>query len=193
MPLYQVLHGIPLTPYQKSLLAERITVLHSTEYLTPTLFVNVIFQPAEPVGDFFLAGKPYNNGVTSPNRIMGTVRTGPKRTKERFDHFAKKLEAAWYEVVNGPKQAGQANGTNGHHGELSKEEQRARKLHIVGFDGVITGIENGVVLPSADNEGTWLKDNMAYFKEQAEVYDDQPFQDLLKELQDRPDLRKLIE
>jgi hypothetical protein len=45
----------------------------------------------------------------------------------------------------------------------------------------------------ADNEGTWLKDNMAYFKEQAEVYDDQPFQDLLKELQDRPDLRKLIE
>jgi hypothetical protein len=146
-----------LTPYQKSLLAERITVLHSTEYLTPSLFVNVIFRPAEPVGEFFLAGKPYNNGVTSPNRIMGTVRMGPKRTKERFDNFAKKLEAAWYEVVNGPKQAGQANGTNGHHGELSKEERRARKLHIVGFDGVITGIENGVVLPSVSVlVGCWI-------------------------------------
>ncbi|ETI21831.1 hypothetical protein G647_05900 [Cladophialophora carrionii CBS 160.54] len=193
MPIYQVIHGISLTPYQKSLLAERITVLHSTEYLTPSLFVNVIFHPAEPVGDFFLAGKLYNNGATSPNRIIGTVRTGPKRTKERFDNFAKKLEAAWYEVVNGPKQAGQTNGVHGHGGELSKEERRARKLHIVGFEGVITGIENGVVLPSADNEGTWLKDNMAYFKEQAEVYDDQPFQDLLKELRERPDLRKLIE
>jgi hypothetical protein len=146
-----------LTPYQKSLLAERITVLHSTEYLTPSLFVNVIFRPAEPVGEFFLAGKPYNNGVTSPNRIMGTVRMGPKRTKERFDNFAKRLEAAWYEVVNGPKQAGQANGTNGHHGELSKEERRARKLHIVGFDGVITGIENGVVLPSVSVlVGCWI-------------------------------------
>ncbi|EXJ59210.1 hypothetical protein A1O7_06642 [Cladophialophora yegresii CBS 114405] len=161
--------------------------------LTPSLFVNVIFHPAEPVGDFSLAGKLYNNGATSPNRIHGTVRTGPKRTKKRFDTFAKKLEAAWYEVVYGPKQAGQINGANGHDGEMSKEDRRARKLHIVGFDGVITGIENGVALSSAYNEGTWLKDNMAYFKEQVEVYGDQPFQDLLKELRDRPDLRKLVE
>ena len=45
----------------------------------------------------------------------------------------------------------------------------------------------------ADNEGQWLKDNLAYFKEQAEVYDDEPFQDLLQELKDRPDLKKLLE
>ncbi len=45
----------------------------------------------------------------------------------------------------------------------------------------------------ADNEATWLKDNLAYFKEQAEDYDDEPFQDLLQELQDRPDLKKLVE
>ena len=144
--LVQVVHGIPLTQYQKSQLAERITVLHSTEYLTPSLFVNVHYIRAEPVGDFFLAGKLYNSGKTSPNRIMGTVRTGPARTKERFDNFAQKLQDAWYEVVNGPKEAGVE--TNGHAAAVSKEDRKARKLHLVGFGGVIAGIENGVVLPS---------------------------------------------
>ena len=107
-------------------------------------------------------------------------------------------------------------------------------MHLIGFEGVITGIENGVVLPGvssfssflpsslsspsiehhvlplrsvvqhfnlwltihrvqADQEGTWLKDNLAYFKEQAEEYDDEPFQDLLQELKDRPDLKKLLD
>jgi len=193
MPVYQVIHNIPLTRYQKDTLAQRITILHGTEYLTPSLFVNVNFVHSKPTGDFYLAGKPYNGGLTSPNIIQGTVRTSPKRTKERWNDFAKTLEAAWYEVVNGPKEKGDSSGANGHHGELSKEERRARKLHLVGFSGVITGIENGVVLPSADNEGQWLKDNLAYFKEQAEVYDDEPFQDLLQELKDRPDLKKLLE
>jgi phenylpyruvate tautomerase PptA (4-oxalocrotonate tautomerase family) len=148
MPLYSVSHSYPLTRYQKDQLAEKITYLHSREYLTPSLFVNVMFREAEPTGDFYLAGKPYNGGVTSPNVIRATVRMSPKRTKERFDAFGERIQAAWDEVVNGPREAGYANGTNGHHGELSKAEKRARKLHIVGFEGVITGLENGVTLPS---------------------------------------------
>jgi len=191
MPVYQIHHTIPLTRYQKDTLAQRITVLHSTEYLTPSLFVNVNFVLTKATGDFYLAGKPYNNGLTSPNIITGTVRTSPKRTIPRWNDFAKKLEEVWYEVVNGATEKG---ATNGHaNGEISKEERRARKLHLVGFNGVITGLENGVVLPTADNEGQWLKDNLAYFKEQAEVYDDEPFQGLLQELKDRPDLKKLLE
>ncbi|KIW31639.1 uncharacterized protein PV07_03257 [Cladophialophora immunda] len=193
MPVYSIQHSYPLTQYQKSLLAHKITVLHSTEFLTPSLFVNVHYIPGEPASDFFLAGKPYNGGLTSPNRIMATVRVGPKRTKERFDAFALRLQDAWYEVVNGPKEEGEANGSVNGHGEISKEERLARKLHLCGFRPVIGGLENGVLLPSPDNEGTWLKDNMAFFKEQAEVYDDEPFQGLLKELQERPDLRKLVE
>ena len=39
----------------------------------------------------------------------------------------------------------------------------------------------------ADNEGTWLIDNMAYFREQAANGDEQ-FADMLKELEVRPDL-----
>ncbi|OAP61023.1 hypothetical protein AYL99_06027 [Fonsecaea erecta] len=195
MPIYKIQHSYPLTQYQKAQLAEKITVLHSTEFLTPSLFVNVHYVPGEAASDFFLAGQPYNRGLTSPNRIMGTVRTGPKRTKERFDAFALRLQEAWYEVVNGPKQAGGPTngGVNGHSGEISKDERLARKLHIVGFTPVIGGLENGVLLPSADNEGTWLKDNISFFKEQAEVYDDEPFQQLLKELKERPDLKKLVE
>ncbi|KAJ9607633.1 hypothetical protein H2200_007711 [Cladophialophora chaetospira] len=193
MPVYQILHSFPLTRHQKDLLAERITVLHSTEYLTPSLFVNVNFVASKSTGDFYLAGKPYNGGKTAPNIISGTVRTSPKRTKERWEVFARRLEAAWYEVINGPKEQGETNGANGHSVELSKEERRARKLHLVGFNGVITGIENGVILPSADDEGPWLKKNLSYFKEQAELYDDEPFQDLLQELKDRPDLKKLLE
>lgn len=42
----------------------------------------------------------------------------------------------------------------------------------------------------AENEGTWLIDNMA-FKEQA-INGDEQFYDLLKELEVRPDLKRLI-
>jgi hypothetical protein len=43
----------------------------------------------------------------------------------------------------------------------------------------------------AENEGTWLIDNMAFFKEQATNGDEQ-FSDMLKELEVRPDLKRLI-
>jgi hypothetical protein len=47
-------------------------------------------------------------------------------------------------------------------------------------------------MPQPDTEGSWLKDNLVYFKEQAEQYDDEPFQNLLKELDEREDLKKLM-
>ena len=71
----------------------------------------------------------------------------------------------------------------------SAEEKRKKKLHFVVFQGMITGRENGVHIPSADNEKTWMVDNMAYFKEQA-AEGDQLFIDMLKELEVRPDLNK---
>ncbi|KIW82403.1 hypothetical protein Z517_05430 [Fonsecaea pedrosoi CBS 271.37] len=190
MPIYSIQHSYPLTQEQKAALAQKITVLHSTEYLTPSLFVNVHFVAGEPAGDFFVAGKPYNRGVSSPNRIFATVRTGPKRTKERFDAFALRLQSAWYDVVNNGTATA---GVNGHGGEITKEEKLARKLHFIAFQPVIAALENGVLIPSADNEGTWLKDNLAFFTDQAENHDDEPFRDLLQELDERADLKKLLE
>lgn len=49
-----------------------------------------------------------------------------------------------------------------------------------------------VPLVQADNEASWLVDNMAYFKEQAEVYGDEDFRDMIREVHERPDLKKLI-
>jgi hypothetical protein len=106
--------------------------------------VNIVFNPTEPTGDFFLAGKPVV--PAPPNRIMATVRTSPKRTKERFDAFAQKIEHAWYEVVNGAKNH-EAKGAYDH-AAISPEEKKARKLHIVSFSPVITALENGIYLPS---------------------------------------------
>jgi hypothetical protein len=131
-----------LTTYQKNLLAQHITSLHSYEFLTPSLYINVVFNPTEATGDFFLAGKPM--APIPPNRIMATVRTSTKRTKDRFDKFAKKIESAWYEVVNGPKEQGVTNDNV----TISAEDKKRRKLHIVAFIPVITALENGIYLPS---------------------------------------------
>lgn len=141
------------------MLAQHITQLHSTEFLTPSLFVNVAFFPTEPVGDFFLAGKPVS--LASPNRIMGLVRTGPKRTKERFDAFGQRLQEKWYEVVNGPTTeedgAAASNGVSGGggHQQQSLEERKAKKLHFVAFTPIIAAIENGVTIPSVSFLSPW--------------------------------------
>ncbi|PNP48016.1 hypothetical protein TGAMA5MH_00839 [Trichoderma gamsii] len=58
---------------------------------------------------------------------------------------------------------------------------------------MVAALENGVVIPGAGDEGTWLKDNMAFFQEQIDVYDDDEFRDMVKEIHEREDLRKLVE
>lgn len=45
----------------------------------------------------------------------------------------------------------------------------------------------------AGDEGTWLKDNMAFFQEQIDIYDDDEFRDMVKEIYEREDLRKLVD
>jgi hypothetical protein len=43
------------------------------------------------------------------------------------------------------------------------------------------------------DEGTWLKDNMPYFQEQADVHNNTEMQEMLKEIKERDELRALIE
>jgi len=186
MPLYEICHSHPLSKHQKDIIAQGITHLHSTTFLTPSLYVNVRFTRPEPTGDFYLAGKAKD--ITSPNRILAEVRVSPSRTKEMFDELALKIQDVWYDAVNN---AGDHKGrSNGHVDSIA--EKKAKKLHFVVFAPIVTALENGVNLPSAGKEGTWLKDNMAYFKEQAEVHGDEEFRDMLREINERPDLRALI-
>jgi hypothetical protein len=44
----------------------------------------------------------------------------------------------------------------------------------------------------AGEEGNWLKDNMEYFKNQAEAKGDEDFAALVKEVDEREDLKVLL-
>jgi phenylpyruvate tautomerase PptA (4-oxalocrotonate tautomerase family) len=105
LTLPKVQHTYPLTLPQKQSFAKAITHLHSTFFLTPSLFVNVSFHRLAPDnGDntYFLAGEPMAHNAAGPNRILAQVRTSPKRTKAIFDDLAEKIERKWYEIVNEP-------------------------------------------------------------------------------------------
>src|ERR1700712_3352195 len=86
----KVSHCIPLSREQKDALAEFITNLHATTFVTPRLFVNIAFDQPGPVGDVYSGGK--SRGQTVPNHIRATVRVGPTRPKEKYDEVATKIQ-----------------------------------------------------------------------------------------------------
>ena len=47
-------------------------------------------------------------------------------------------------------------------------------------------------MTQAGEEGNWLKDNMEYFKEQANAKGDEDFEGLIKEVEERDDLKALL-
>jgi len=191
MPLYEVQHSWPLTTEQKTTLAESITKLHSRKFTTPSLFVNVQYHAVDAsAGIYFVGGKPR---LASANRIIAMVRTSEKRTKEHFDQLATKVEEAWYEVVNGNRKGekGEAT-TNGEtNREQSESERVAKELRFVVFYPMITAREVGIVIPGAGQEGNWLLDNMSEFKKRADAGNEE-FVDILKEIEERDDLKKLV-
>ena len=66
------------------------------------------------------------------------------------------------------------------------------KMLIVAFTGVIAVRERGITLPEAGHEGPWFRENMAWFERQYKEEGDQTWEPMLKEMQTRPDLTKLI-
>lgn len=46
MPLYEIEHSIPLDKPQRDALAQAITHIHTRQFTTPTLFVNIKFVDA---------------------------------------------------------------------------------------------------------------------------------------------------
>jgi len=195
MPFYEVQHTYPLTLQQKEAIAKSITHLHSTTFLTPSLFVNVSFhrlaanKGKDDENTYFLAGEQVAHNAAGPNRILAMVRQGPNRTKAHFDDLAAKIEDKWYEVVNAQGTDGKLNG---HVNGDAKAEKAAKKLHIVVFYPMIAARENGVTIPDAGNEGTWLSDNMPYFKTQAYKHDDEDFRKMIEEIDQREDLKAML-
>jgi hypothetical protein len=170
---------IPLSREQKDALAEFITNLHATTFVTPKLFVNIVFDRPGPIGDIYSGGK--SRGQTVPNHIRATVRVGPTRSKESYGEVATKIQSRWDEVVNDATLGIQSFGNL-----TPKEESRFKKLHGIVFCPMVAALEGGVIVPGVcriyisskaseantqpdhqpGDEGTWLKDNMAYFQEQ---------------------------
>lgn len=186
--MYEIHHIYPLTAAQKHSFAKTITHLHSTTFLTPSLYVNVVFHnlasstTSHENLTYFLAGEP-TAAPQGPNRILAMVRVSPGRTKAMWDGLAERVEAAWYEVVNGPEGAS---------ARTSVEDRRAKKLHMVVFYPMVAARENGIYIPDAGNERTWLKDNMPYFKSQAYEHKDEDFRKMLEEIDRREDLKQLL-
>ncbi|KAJ5732519.1 hypothetical protein N7493_004000 [Penicillium malachiteum] len=166
--------------FPKDELASFITTLHSQTFTTPTQFVNIQFKAPEPVGDYYVGGK--SQQLVSPNRLIASVRVGPSRTKSMFDEVGIKIRQKWDEIVERPY--GMLDMKN----PAVKEERERKNLRFIVFKPMTAAIENGVVVPGAGEEGTWLKDNMDFFREQVEMYDDMEFKELLEEVQTSDDL-----
>ncbi|KAL6250125.1 hypothetical protein RBB50_002426 [Rhinocladiella similis] len=206
MPFYEIIltidqiqHTYPLTPTQKHSIARSITHLHSTTFLTPSLFVNVVFQylpassssastnPADSTANeqeddptYYLAGDPVSHHPHGPNRILAQVRTSPARTKAIFDDLATRIEKAWYDAVNFDPSSD------------TQKDKAAKKMHMITFYPMIAARENGVTIPDAGNESSWLKDNMPYFKSQAYDHGDQDFKKMVEEIDHRDDLKAML-
>jgi len=159
----QVQHTYPLSSSQQLALAEAITTLHSTTFVVPRPFVNVVFQHLQPgtssgTTTYFLAGKPTAHNAAGPNRILGMVRQGPSRTKADFDRLAQRIEDSWYEVVNGPasdKNGGGRVSVNGEAADRAKEKEKAdrnaKKLHFVAMYPMLAARENGTTIPGVSS------------------------------------------
>jgi hypothetical protein len=114
--------------------------LHATTFVTPRLFVNIVFDQPGPIGDVYVGGT--SRGQIVPNYIRATVRVSPTRPKEKYDEVATKIQNRWYEVVN--------DATLGTHslGNLTaKEERQFKKLHSIVFCPMVTALESGIVVP----------------------------------------------
>jgi hypothetical protein len=136
----KVSHCIPLSREQKDALAEFITNLHATTFVTPRLFVNITFDQPGPIGDVYSGGK--SRGQTIPNYIRATIRVGPTRPKEKYDEVALKIQSRWYEVVNDA-----ALGAHSFDNLTAKQERLFKKLHGIVFCPMVAALEGGVIVP----------------------------------------------
>ncbi|KAI5250433.1 hypothetical protein E4T47_01369 [Aureobasidium subglaciale] len=155
MPAYEVEHISKLTDDQKDQLAEAITKIHSQQFSTPKLFVNVRITDVSNHRTY-VAGKQYKS-----NRIFAYVRHGPSRTQSDYDAVSNALEEAWNKIVPGSE------------------------LRLVMFYGaIVAGMEAGLNIPPAGQDASWIKENWDKFVERADAGDEH-FKDLVEEYKGR--------
>lgn len=137
---FKISHCIGLSREQRDALAGFIADLHATTFVTPKLFVNVVFDQPGPVGAIYSGAK--NRGQTIPNHIRATVRIGPSRPKEMYDEVASKIQSRWNEVVNDQTLGAQSLDHLG-----AKQQKLTKRLHGIVFVPMIAALEGGLIVP----------------------------------------------
>ncbi|KAL6713405.1 hypothetical protein ACLMJK_008870 [Lecanora helva] len=191
MPAYEIEHTTPLSPSEKDQLAQAITDIHTRLFTTPSLFVNVRFVKVGDGGEEGEGGYYVGGRKTSVNRILAHVRPGGDRSTAMFNQLTNDINAAWREIILRPHFPGKANGEGG--GDKQQlQQQQQRELRAVFILGtIIAGSEAGFMLPPAGGDRQWLRDNADAFRAKAEK-GDVDFQQLMREMETREDLRGIL-
>lgn len=169
MPLYEVNHSVLLTSSQKSDLAQAITSIHSTRFITPTLFVHVKFHDTSST-DLFIGG-----AAKQKSHILAHVRAGPSRSRQDYNALCADIARAWDEIVKPLPQVKRS----------APEEGDERGLYSVFVLGdIAAGIEAGFEIPEAGKDGEWLAENMGAFRARAEDRQEE-FVKLVREVEER--------
>lgn len=168
MPIYEVQHAIPLSISQKDELAAAITHIHSQNFTTPKIFVQVSFTDVSESWTY-IAGKR-----RAGNHIRGQVRTGPSRTQEDWNGLLKALSDAWYDIAGTPLPTRKGG----------KEQGDTSLRSVILTGGLVAGLEAGFVLPPAGGDVQWLQENWEAFNEKAKNGDEE-MADLVKEVEER--------
>ncbi|ORX95703.1 hypothetical protein BCR34DRAFT_498303 [Clohesyomyces aquaticus] len=153
MPLYTVHHAFPLYPEQRSALATAITSLHCTTFRAPSIFVNVTFHPATPT---FIGGREVQS-----NAIIAHMRPRPNKAPGTLDNLTLELLTIWDQVFN----------TSGW--AIPGSIQNPEALHTVFImEDIVSGAEQGFLLPTAGNDEAWVQQNIDEFEKRAEEGDE---------------------
>lgn len=166
MPIYDIQHIVPLTDAQQDELAEAITVIHSTKFKTPRMFVNVKYTDiADKV--YYIGGKRRQG-----NHIIANVRVGPSRSQQEWDDLCLEIVKAWDGIVPMPKVRRSA----------PDADHSLRAVFVLG--GMQAGYEAGFLIPPAGGDVAWLHEHMEAFEAKASGGDEE-FASLVQEVKER--------
>ncbi|KAH8703095.1 hypothetical protein BGW36DRAFT_354528 [Talaromyces proteolyticus] len=168
MPIYEIIHAVPLSEKQQDELAEAITIIHTTAFGVLRLFVNVRFVDASRVNTY-IAGKR-----RKANHIRATVRLG-SRTNEGFLSLCKSVEEVWNRIVYEPAQR---------ENSLVPEQNRYKLQTLIVSPVNLIGFEAGFELPLGGEDGNWLTKHWNEFRQKASE-GDEDFIQVVKEVEER--------
>ncbi|KAK5730781.1 hypothetical protein LTR15_000719 [Elasticomyces elasticus] len=154
--------------HEKDELANAITIIHSTKFSTPKLFVNVEFQDTSDASTY-VGGKQ-----KAANHLFAHVRSGPSRRREDWEDLTSQLQAAWDKTVGAglPKV------------RRSDPDQDTSLRSVVLMGDLMFMKELGFIVPQAGGDVQWLQENWEEFNKRADA-GNEDFKGMVEEVKER--------